>query len=603
MIRVVDYIANFILEKLEVNEVFMISGGGAMFLNDGIAKNEKIKTICNHHEQASAMGAVGYAKYTNGFGVVIPTTGCGGTNCMTGLLDAWQDNVKVFFISGQDAKNRTVYNSKLKLRQLGVQEADIISIVSSITKYAVMVNDAKEIAYHLEKAKYLSETGRPGPIWIDVPLDIQGTLIDENSLDHFSLSEINNDFKENATDDELEKFIEDLSNSKRPVIIAGNGIRLSNAVKEFQKFIDNYKLPVVATYLGVDLLPTKHKQFIGRTGTKGDRAGNFAMQNSDLLISFGSRFSVASTGFDNKAFAREAKIVAIDIDQNEHKKNTVKIDYVINADIKNFLNQLELKLKDKELPVQNGWADTCEKWKIKWPIFIPEYKNDKEGINLYYFMDVLNKNLKDNSVVVSDAGSAYYVTSQALTIEGDQRYITSGAQAEMGYTIPASIGVCIARKNDEVIGITGDGSFQMNIQELQTIVHNKFPIKLFVWSNNGYLSIRATQNKFFEGRLVGTDSSSGVSFPEVEKIAYAYGIKFYKITNSNELERIIPQALVEDEPIICEVMCQPNQILAPIVTSIKNGDGKLISKPLEDMFPFLDRDEFRKNMIIKPIEE
>lgn len=603
MIRVVDYIARFIHEELKVSEVFMITGGGAMFLNDGIAKYKKIKTISNHHEQASAMGAVGYAKYTNGFSVVIPTTGCGGTNCITGLLDAWQDNVKVFFISGQDAKNRTVYNSKLKLRQLGVQEADIISIVSSITKYAVMVNDAKEIAYHLEKAKYLSETGRPGPIWIDVPLDIQGALIDENSLDHFSLSEINNDLKENATDDELEKFIKDISSSKRPVIIAGNGIRLGNAVKEFQKFIDDYKIPVVATYLGVDLLPTEHKQFIGRTGTKGDRAGNFAMQNSDLLISFGSRFSVASTGFDNNAFAREAKIIAIDIDQNEHKKNTVKIDYVINADIKNFLNQLELKLKDKEFPIQNGWADTCEKWKIKWPIFNPEYKNDKEGINLYYFMDVLNKNLKYNSVVVSDAGSAYYVTSQSLTIEGDQRYITSGAQAEMGYTIPASIGVCVARKNDEVIGITGDGSFQMNIQELQTIVQNKFPIKLFVWSNNGYLSIRATQNKFFEGRLIGTDSSSGVSFPEVEKIAYAYGIKFYKITNSNELERIIPQVLMEDEPIICEVMCQPNQILAPIVTSIKNEEGKLISKPLEDMFPFLDRSEFRKNMIIKPIEE
>lgn len=603
MIRVVDYIANFIHEKLEVNEVFMITGGGAMFLNDGIVKNGKIKTICNHHEQASAMGAVGYAKYTNGFGVVIPTTGCGGTNCVTGLLDAWQDNVKVFFVSGQDAKARTVYNSSLKLRQLGVQEANIIPIVSSITKYAVMVNDAKEIAYHLEKAKYLAETGRPGPVWIDVPIDIQGTIIDENTIDHFVPSDFKNDFKDYATEFELNKFIDDLSNCKRPVIIAGNGIRLGNAVREFRMFIDQYKIPVVATYLGVDLLPTNHKQFIGRIGTKGDRAGNFAMQNADLLISFGSRFSVAASGFDNKTFAREAKIIAIDIDPDEHKKNTVKIDYVINADIKMFLTQLQLKLNRNIINKLNVWGETCEKWKTNWPIFLPEYRNDKEGINLYYFMEILNKNLKSNSVVVSDAGSAYYVASQALYINGNQRYITSGAQADMGYTIPASIGVCVARENDEVIGITGDGSFQMNIQELQTIVYNKYPIKLFVWNNNGYLSIRVTQSRYFEGREVGTDSSNGVSFPDVEKIAYAYGIKFYRINNASELETKIPQLLMENEPILCEVMCQPNQVLAPIVTSIKTDDHKLISKPLEDMFPFLERDEFRKNMIIEPMEE
>jgi len=603
-IRVVDYVAQFIIETLKVKDVFMVTGGGAMFLNDGIVKNGRIRAICNHHEQASAMGAVGYAKYTNGFAVVIPTTGCGGTNCVTGLLDAWQDNVKVFFISGNDNKNRTVHNSSMPLRQKGVQEADIIPIVSSITKYSIMVNNANEIAYHLEKAKYISETGRPGPIWIDLPIDIQGAFIEENDLLHFSPLDILNNDKVDATEDELSKFIDDLACSKRPVIVAGNGIRLGDAVIEFQKFIETYKIPVVATYLGIDLLPSNHPQFIGRTGTKGDRAGNFAMQNSDLLISFGSRLSISSTGFETKMFAREAKIIAIDIDPNEHKKQTVKVDYVINADIKKFLIQIDSIIKNKEALLKPDWAKTCEKWKNIWPTILPEYKDDKTGINLYYFMDILNENLKNDSVVVSDAGSAYYVTSQALMIKENQRYITSGAQAEMGFTLPATIGVSAARKNNgNVIGITGDGSFQMNIQELQTIVHNKLPIKLFIWNNNGYLSIRFTQIRYFEGRLIGTDSSSGISFPKIEKIAKAYGIKYYKIASSKELNDFIPKILEQNKPIICEVMCQPDQILAPIVTSVKDDEGRMISKPLEDMFPFLDRIEFNQNMIIKTMEE
>lgn len=602
-LRVVDYVAQFIKEELKIDDVFMITGGGAMFLNDGIVKHGEIKTICNHHEQASAMGAVAYAKYTNGFSVTIPTTGCGGTNCITGLLDAWQDNVKVFFISGNDKKSRTVHNSPIKLRQMGVQEADIISIVSPITKYSVMVSNEDEIAYHLEKAKYLAEVGRPGPVWIDIPQDIQGSIVETDNLIHFTPSNADENIKVKATDYELERFIIELEKSNRPVIIAGNGIRLGNATKEFRQFIDKYQIPVVATYLGIDLLPSDHPQFIGRTGNKGDRAGNFAMQNSDLLISFGSRFSISSTGFDTDTFAREAKIIAIDIDENEHKKNTVKIDTIINADIKEFLIQLESAFKSKPLSLKSSWKGICEKWKKMWPIFVPDYIDDTNGINLYYFMDVLNKNLSKDSVVVSDAGSAIYVTSQALMIKGDQRYITSGAQAEMGFTLPASIGVCVATKNKNVIGITGDGSFQMNIQELQTIVHNKFPIKLFVWNNNGYLSIRTTQKRFFEGRLIGTDSSNGVSFPDIKKIAKAYGIKFYKISKSEDLISIIPKILSEEGASICEVICQPEQIIAPVVTSVKDENGKMISKPLEDMYPFLDREEFKNNMIIKIMEE
>jgi len=304
------------------------------------------------------------------------------------------------------------------------------------------------------------------------------------------------------------------------------------------------------------------------------------MQNSDLLISFGSRFSISATGFDTKSFAREAKIIAIDIDENEHKKGTVKIDTIINADIKKFLIQLENALSKASYLPKTNWIDKCTTWKNQWPTYRTEYEDDSKGINLYQFMNVLNRNLKSDSVVVSDAGSAFYVASQAVMIKDEQRYITSGAQAEMGFTIPASIGVSVANRNVDIVGITGDGSFQMNIQELQTIVHHNFPIKLFIWNNNGYLSIRATQIRFFEGRLLGTDSGNGVSFPEIEKIAYAYNIKFYKITSSGDLYEKLPFVLNEKGPVICEIICQPEQLVAPLVTSVNNENGKLISKPL-----------------------
>lgn len=602
-IRVVDYIAKFIKDELKVSNVFMISGGGAMFLNDGIVKNGNIRVICNHHEQASAMGAVAYSKYTNGFAVTIPTTGCGGTNCITGLLDAWQDNVKVFFISGNDKIARTVRKSKVKLRQKGVQEADIISIVSSITKYAVMIDDEYDIAYHLEKAKFIAETGRPGPVWIDVPQDIQGAYIETTALRHFKENEGNCVTRLNVSEEEIDSFINDLEMSKRPVIIAGNGIRLGNAVNDFKLLIDLIKIPVVSTYLGIDLLSSNHPQFIGRTGIKGDRAGNFTMQNSDLLIAFGSRLSIGTTGYEKDTFARDAKIVVIDIDKEEHKKDTVRVDKIINVDIKVFINSLLRRLRDKKIKINFEWANTCEKWKNQWPTYVPVYRNDTSGINLYYFIDVLNRNLLEDSIVISDAGSAYYVTSQALMIDKMQRYITSGAQAEMGFTIPATIGAYFASNVDSVIGITGDGSFQMNVQELQTIRYHKIPIKLFVWNNNGYLSIRTTQKRFFEGRLIGTDISCGLSFPSIEKISNAYEIKYFLITNSEELEKLIPVILSLHEPVICEIMCQSDQIIAPIVTSIKKENGLMVSKPLEDMYPFLDRNEFFNNMIIKPMEE
>jgi acetolactate synthase-1/2/3 large subunit len=597
-IRVADYVANYIYDVLEVAEVFMLTGGGAMFLNDGVAKHGKLKVICNHHEQACAMGAVAYSKYTNKIGVAYVTTGCGGTNAITGVLDAWQDSTQSLFISGQVKKKETCYNTDLPLRQFGVQEADIVSVVKSITKYSVMVNEPNEIAYHLEKACYLAKSGRPGPVWIDIPLDVQGALIDIDNLKHFSEDELVNDYKEDISNDEIEEIIDMLSKAKRPMIIAGNGIRLSNTVDEFNKFVDEFNIPVTASYLAIDLMSTSNDKFIGRLGTKGDRAGNFALQNADFVLVLGSRLSVALTGFEYDLFMRDAKVVVIDIDAKEHQKNTVRIDKFVNANLKNFFkktNEKSVKLDTKD------WISKCNYWKDKWPVALERYESE-EKINKYTFIDHLCKFLKDDTAVVSDAGSSYYVTSQALRIRGNQRYITSGAQADMGFTMPAAIGTCFA-KNGEVVGITGDGSFQMNIQELQTIVHYNLPLKLFVWNNNGYLSIRATQRKFFDGRAIGTDKDSGISFPEIEKIALAYGIKYFIAKDVSELDLVLASVMNYNGPVLCEIMCPENQEIIPATASLRREDGTMVSKPLEDMYPFLSREEFKKEMINKPLEE
>jgi len=598
MIRVADYIIKRIYDA-GVKHIFTLTGGTAMFLNDAIAVHENIKVICNHHEQASAMASVAYSKYTGGFSAACVTSGCGATNALTGLLEAWQDNVKCIFLSGQVNKPQTTKHFNLPLRQFGVQEADIVSIVKSITKYSIMVEDSNMIAYHLDRAMHLASTGRPGPVWIDVPLDIQGAFVDEASLIRYIPPKVNND-----TCLDMTALKEYLDTSERPIILAGNGVKLAAAKREFREFIEKYNIPVVVTYLAVDLLPTEHPLLIGRVGIKGTRAGNFAIQNSDLLIAIGTKLSIPVIGYQYHSFARDAKKVVIDIDKEEHKKDTIKIDNFIHADAKVFLkNVIKDALKIKKFNKNYWWNKKCQHWKEQWPVCLPEYSEDSDGINLYYFIEELSKQNKSDSVVVSDAGSAYYVSSQALHIKDKQRYVTSGAQADMGFTLPGTIGVSVAKNNEEVIGITGDGSFQTNIQELQTIVHYNLPIKLFVWNNDGYLSIRTTQRKFFGDSAIGTDKESGVSFPEIKKIANAYGIKYVKILKTKELSKKISTVLKYDGPVICEVICQKWQKVVPTLGSMKTDDGKIVSKPFEDMYPFLKREEFYDNMIVEPKEE
>lgn len=579
MVRVADYVAQF-LESKGIKHVFEVTGGGAMFLNDAVEQSNLTPIFC-HHEQSCTMAAVGYTKVNNKVSVVIPTTGCGSTNTITGVLDAWQDSHKLMIISGQVNKKDTTLLNPIPLRKLGVQEVNIIKIIDSITKYAVMIEDAQNIAYELEKAYHLCTTGRPGPVWIDIPLDIQSTLVDENNLKHYTPNSV---IKNLSSIDRFEYY---LKNSKRPIIIAGNGIHLSDSSESFKRFIEHYQIPVAATFLGMNLLEEDHPLYVGRIGLKGTRAGNFAVANSDLIIALGSSLSIPATGFQYHLFGREAKIIAVDIDKNEHLKNTVKVDEIIEEDLANFFTLPY----ESNPPINLTWLDKCQTWKTKWSIFDRE---DIHELNMYSFSKTLSETTK-NSTVVTDAGSAYYVLAQSLL---NNQLILPSAQGEMGFALPATIGTYLANPNTTTIGVTGEGSFQFNIQELQTIVHNNLPIKIFILNNGGYLSIKNTQTKFFNKRFSGTGPSSGVSFPDAEKIAYAYGIPFKRISTLEDLTKNLPSILNSDTYFLCEIMCPPDETIYPTSATLQTEDGKLVSQPLENMAPFLSKEEFETEMIV-----
>ena len=594
MIRVTDYITKFLVQE-GVKDTFLVTGAWMMFLSDGLYLNHEINHYCTHHEQAVAMAAVGYAKLKNDLGVAYISTGCGGTNAITWLLHAYQDSTSVLFISGQVKISNTTIGSWLKLRWFGVQEADIISVVESLSKYAVMIMKPEEIAYHLEKAVFLARSWRPGPVWLDIPMDVQSALVDEDMLIHFTPEECISGVKFFASSAEIADVKNHLEKAKRPVVICGQWVRLSHSLDEFNHFIQTYKLPVVAPFLGIGILPTDHDYFIWRIWAKWDRPWNFAVQNADLVLVLWSSLCPSAIGYDGNTFARWAKIIVIDIDSVEHQKKMTNIDTFIHSDLNSFLTEFNKNPIDYHTP--SDWIERTQSWKRKYPVVLSEYSLWDGRVNLYHFVDVLWRMIHD-TVVISDAGSAFYVPTQWMPILGNNRYITSGWQAEMGFTIPGAIGACIAHGKKSVIGITGDWSFQFNIQELQTIVHYNLPVKIIVWNNNWYLSIRASQDRFFEKRYIWTDKSNDVSFPDTEKITNAYGIKYMKINSTNEVESGIAKILEFDGPLICEVMCIETQEIIPSTSTFKRPDGTLTSRPLEDMYPFLDRDEFHSNMIV-----
>ncbi|MFH1825472.1 MAG: thiamine pyrophosphate-binding protein [Candidatus Firestonebacteria bacterium] len=598
MIKVSDYIIEHLANKYGIKHIFMISGGGAMHLNDSVGKCKKIKYICNHHEQACAVGAEGYSRVTNKLAVCIVTSGPGGTNTLTGVIGQWLDSVPVLYISGQVKFETTIESCReIGLRQFGDQEINITDMVRPVTKYVKFVKDPLDIKRMLDKAIYLSTHGRPGPVWLDIPLNVQGSLIDEKKLKEYNKKE--DLFKtEGNLDGKIKKVVKLLKESKRPVFIAGQGIRISGGKKIFLKLVEKLNIPVVTTFCGFDLIPSSHPLFIGRIGTLGDRAGNFALQNSDLVLSVGSRNNIRQVSYNWQSFARAAKKVIVDIDKAELKKPTIKPDIPVNVDASDFMEKLRSRITKTNLPKYNDWVEWCLIRKNKYDVVLPEYKKVKNAVQPYYFIRVLTENLRENSIVVSANGSACVTLFQAGVVKNGQRMFWNSGCASMGFDLPFSIGACFASGQKDIICIAGDGSIQMNIQELQTIIHYKLPIKIFYLDNEGYISMKQTQNSFFGGRLVACDKDSGVSFPDIIKVGKAYGFKTVTISNHSGLDKKIRKILSDKGPLICKVKLLGNYIFSPKLSSEKLPDGKMVSKPLEDLFPFLNRDEFKSNMII-----
>ena len=582
----------------------MISGGGAMHLVDSIGRHARLKYICPHHEQTAAIAAEGYSRTSGKIGVVVVTSGPGGTNTLTGVIGQWLDSVPVLYISGQVKQETTIESCReLGLRQLGDQEINIIDIVRPITKYTAIASDPNYIRWHLEKAMYLATNGRPGPVWLDIPLDVQAAMIEESKLPAYDSNE--DDFKidKPVLEKQVEQVIQLLKKAQRPIFLAGQGIRISGHRELFKEIVEKIKIPVLTTFCGFDLISSEHPLFVGRPGTLGTRFGNFALQNADVLISVGSRNNIRQISYNWKIFARGAKKVVVDIDAAELKKPTIKPDIAICADARIFLLEFMRQIDKDKFPDWRKWLNWCIERKNRYPVVLPEYWQTKKLVNPYCFMETLTEVLPDGAVVVAGNGSACVTLFQAGIVKENQRIFWNSGCASMGYDLPAAIGACFALGKKQVICLAGDGSLQMNIQELQTVVHHHLPIKLFVLNNNGYLSIRQTQDTFFEGRHVACDKNSGVSFPDIVKLAKAYGLPAMRIESHDRIKEKIKEIIEIPGPVVCEVCLLPDQKFSPRVASEKKSDGRIISKPLEDMFPFLPREEFNSNMIIEPLPE
>ena len=603
MIRVSDYIASFLIEK-GITTVFTVVGGGAMHLNDSFGHNPKLHCIYQHHEQACSMAAEGYARLRGQMAAVCVTSGPGAINALNGVAGAFQDSIPMLVFSGQVKSTLTVQSSGLNLRTLGGQEFNIVSAVSDMTKYAVLVTDANQIRYCLEKAYFIALSGRPGPCWLDIPVDIQGSLVDEEEMNGFDSEKEAGVLPEQADKALFQEIANRLQGAKRPVLYAGNGIRLAGALKEFREVYERMNIPVVTCWDSIDLIETDNDHYAGRAGIMGDRAGNFTVQNSDLVLAIGNRLSIYQVGYNVKTWAREAFVIDVDIDPEELKKPTIRVDLPVCMDAGAFLKGLlQENIDDKERK-NDPWMVQCRKWKEKYPTVEKRHYASPGKANVYAFMDVLSRSCGKDSVTVAANGSASVVGSNSYYIAEGQRFIMNCALSSMGYGLPASIGACVANEGRAVICIEGDGSIQMNLQELQTMVTNSLPIKLFVINNEGYHQIRQTQNNIFHNGLVGVGPESrDLEFPDFERIAWAYGIPYERIENNEELKPKIRSVLEAEGYVLCEVMCSTDQKFEPKSATRRLKDGTLESPPLEDMAPFLPREELKENMLIGMLGE
>jgi len=581
--RVSDRIAE-LLAEFGIKHVFMVTGGGAMHLNDALGRNQSLKVINMHHEQSCSMAADGYARINNLMACVNVTTGPGGINAINGVFGAWTDSVPMVVISGQ-VKRETLNFNNSKLRQLGDQENNIVSMVKNITKFSYILKNQNYVDDVVSKALQIASTGRPGPVWIDIPIDIQGSLYEKSKqmkLEKLSVPRIKKIDKNII--DKVQRLIQ---NSKRPAILVGGGIRASGAHKEFLKFINKTDIPVLTAWNAHDVLHDGHRNYAGRPGTVGNRAGNFIAENCDLLIILGSRLNIRQIGYNFKEFSKNSLKIMVDIDKEELDKKTLSIDLKVNHDLKEFLKAMNASSNKLKINEHKKYLTWCKKLNRSFPIFRQEYKNSKK-VNPYYFVDELFKNLKQKDNIVTSDGTAVVTTFQGAILKKDQRLFSNSGSASMGFGLPAAIGACFANDKKTTYCIEGDGSIQMNIQDLATISKHNLPIKIFLLSNDGYHSIRQTQNKYFPDNTVGCGPESGLQFPDFKLISNGYGLKYKQIKTSDKLTEVIKAVIKEKGPVVCEIVIDKNQEFEPKASSKLYPDGRMKSAPLYDLFPFLD---------------
>ena len=606
--RLADYAADFLAGR-GVTDVFSVVGGGAMHLNDAFGHHEKLRVTYNHHEQACAIAAEAYARLDNRIAAVCVTTGPGGTNALTGVLGGWLDSIPMFIVSGQ-VRYDTTARFALKaagaaVRAMGDQEYDIVRSVAPMTKYAVMIEDPKTIRYHLERAWHLATTGRPGPVWIDIPVNFQGGYIETEELEGYDPAEDDAKLPPPVSEETVRTVLEKIRRAKRPVFHAGYGIRLSGGYEAFRRALEKLNIPVVTYWNAVDLIEDEHPLYCGRAGNMGDRPGNWAIQNADLVLAVGTRISIRQVGYNWKTWARAAEVVMVDIDENEMKKPTLHVDLPVRADAKDFLT----KLADAaEGPVFRGdaWLEKCRGWKRDYPVVLPrQWEENGEGANVYAFIRYLSSRLPENSLTAVSNGACCVVGNQAYVIRKGSRMANNSAVASMGYGLPAAIGTCIGGGRRDTVCLEGDGSIMMNLQELQTVLTNRLPVKIFLINNSGYHSIRITQtNLFGHHTKVGIGPESGdLSFPEFRKIAEAFGYRYYSARSNAEMKAVVDEVLALEGPVFTEIFTDTKQVWEPKSSTKRLEDGTLVSPPLEDLAPFLPREELEQIMEIPIINE
>lgn len=607
--RLADYVADFLVSH-EIKDCFMITGGGATHLNDALGHCEGIRCTYNHHEQACAMAAESYARVNNRMAAVCVTTGPGGTNAITGVLGGWLDSVPMFVISGQvrydtTARYMNQYTQGLPLRAVGDQEYDITKAVAHMCKYAVMIEEPAQIRYALEKAYYLATTGRRGPVWIDIPLNYQACTIETDTLQGYDAKEDAAMLPEPVAGETVRQILEKIRRAKRPVMYAGNGIRLSGGYEAFRGALDKLNIPVVTCWDSIDAIEDENPLYVGRGGIMGDRAGNFAVQNADLVLAVGNRLSIRQVGYHWKTWAREAYVIMVDADPAELKKTTLHVEMPVCADAKDFFETLNEEMKAESNVIFSGhdWLERCAAWKAGYPVTQPKHwEEDGKHANVYAFIRYLSESLPDGNLTVVSNGSACVVGSHNYVIKKDARFLINSAVASMGYGLPAAIGACRALGDAETVCIEGDGSIMMNLQELQTILTNRMPIKIFLINNEGYHSIRQTQNNLFAGHSkIGIGPESGdLTFPDFKKLAEAFGYPYLEAHSNTQMKEAVQKALQMEGAVFCEIFVSTEQVFEPKSATRRLEDGTLVSPPLEDLAPFLDREELRRNMIIAP---